>query len=60
MKCQGHMLHFVVKPCKHDTDLTVSARTVKLGTHTTNNKRKTPIGFSRSVVKGQSQMLNVV
>ena len=30
---QGHMLH-VVKPCKHDADWTVSARTVILDTHT--------------------------
>ena len=28
-------LHIVVKPCKHDTDWTIWARTVKLGTHTT-------------------------
>ena len=31
--------------CKHDTDWTVSARTVKLGTHTTYDKRTTPIDF---------------
>ena len=29
------MLDIVDKPCKHDTDLTVPARTVKPGTHTT-------------------------
>ena len=33
VKGQGHTLHIVVKPCKHDTDWTVSARTVKLGTY---------------------------
>ena len=35
---QGHMLHIVVKPCKNDTDC-ISARTVKLGTHNTYDKR---------------------
>ena len=42
---QGHTLHIVVKPCKHDTDLTVTARTVKLGTHTTFDKRMNAIDF---------------
>ena len=45
VKGQGHMLHIVVKPCNHDTDWTVSARTVKLDTRTTYHKRKTPIDF---------------
>ena len=49
VKCQGHMLVIVVKPCKHNTDWTVSAR-IKLGTHTTYNKRTTPIHFK---VRGQ-------
>ena len=44
-----------VKPCKHDTEGTVSARTVKLGTHTTYDKRTTPIPFK---VKGH--MLYIV
>ena len=44
-KGQGHMLNIVVKPCKHDTDWTASARTVKRGTHTSFNKRTTPIDF---------------
>ena len=35
----------VHKPCKHDTDWTVPARSVKLGTHTTYDKRMTPIDF---------------
>ena len=45
VKGQGHTLHIVVKPCNHDTDWTVSARTIKLDTHTTYHKRKTPIDF---------------
>ena len=35
----------VHKACKHDADCTVSARTVKFGTHTTYDKRTTPIDF---------------
>ena len=35
----------VHKDCKHDTDLTVSARTVKRGTRTTFDKRMNPIDF---------------
>ena len=46
-----------IKPCKHDTDGTVSFRTVKLGTHTTYDKKRTPITFK---VKGQGHMLNNV
>ena len=49
VKGQGHTLHIVVhivvKPCKHDTDFTVSARTVKLCTHTTYDKRTTSNNF---------------
>ena len=45
------MLYIV---CKHYIDWTVSARTVKLGTHTTSDKRMTPIAFK---VKGQCHML---
>ena len=45
VKGQCHTLHFVVKPYKHNTDWTVSAGTVKLSTHTTFDKRKTPIDF---------------
>ena len=44
-KGQGHTLQIVVKPCNHDTDWTVSARTIKLGTHISYDKRKTPIDF---------------
>ena len=39
------MLHIIVKPCKHDTDLTFPARTIKLCTHTTYDKRMNPIDF---------------
>ena len=35
----------VHKACRHDTDWTVWARTVKLGTHTTYDKRTNPIDF---------------
>ena len=35
----------VHKVCKHDTDWTIPARTVKLGTHTTYDKRTNPIDF---------------
>ena len=31
--------------CKHNRDRTVPARTVKLGTHTTYDKRMNPIDF---------------
>ena len=61
------MLYFDVKPCKHETEGTVSARTVQLGTHTTYDKRTTPIPFK---VKGrrplffkvmsQGHILNIV
>ena len=56
VKGQGHTLYSVVKLCKHDTDWTVSARTVKLDTHTTHDKRKTPIDF-QGRVKGQGHTL---
>ena len=45
VKGQGHMLYIVVKPCKHDTNWTISARTVNLGTHTTYDKMTTPVDF---------------
>ena len=45
VKGRGHTLHIVVKPCKHNTDWTVSAMTIKLGTHTSYDKRMTPIYF---------------
>ena len=48
VKGQGHTLHIVVKPCKQDTDWTVSAQTVKLGTHTVFR------------VKGQGHTLDIV
>ena len=31
---QGNTLDIAVKPCKQDEDITVSARSIKLGTHT--------------------------
>ena len=43
--CEGHTLYIVVKPCKHDTDFTIQAGTVKLGTQITYNKITTPIDF---------------
>ena len=50
--------------CKHDTDLTVSARTVKLGTHTSHDKRTTPIDFqgqgSKVKVTCYKLLLNLV
>ena len=45
----------VVKPCKHDTDWTVSARTIKLSTRTNCVKRMTPIHC-----QDQSHMLHIV
>ena len=39
------MLDIVVEPCKHDTDLTVVARTANIGTDTTYDKRTSPIYF---------------
>ena len=39
------MLNIVNNPCKQDKDGTVSARTVKLGTHTSYEIRTTPIAF---------------
>ena len=58
------MLHIVVKPCKHDTDWTVSARTVKLGTQITYDKRMTPIDFqghgSKVKVTRYTLLLNLV
>ena len=35
----------VHKACKHNTNWTVSARTIKLGTHTSYDKRSNPIDF---------------
>ena len=58
------LLNIVVKPCKHDTDWTVSARTVKLGTHTTYDKRTNPIDFqghgSKVKVTHCTLLLNLV
>ena len=39
------MLNIVVKPCKQDNDRIVWVRTVKLGTHSSYEKRTTPITF---------------
>ena len=44
----------LVKTCKHDTKWTVSAWTVKLGTHTPYDKRMTPIDF-----QGQGSKIKV-
>ena len=50
--------------CKHDTDWTVPARVVKLGTHTTYDKRMNPIDFqgkrSKVKVKRYTMLLNLV
>ena len=54
----------VRKACKHDRDWTVPARTVKLGTHTTYDKRTNPIDFqgqgSKVKVTSLTLMLNLV
>ena len=54
----------VYKACRHDTDRTVSARTVKLGTHITYDKRKNSIDFqghgSKVKVTGYTLLLNLV
>ena len=54
----------VHKACKHDTDRTISAMTVKLGTHITYDKRKNPIDFqghgSKVKVTGYTLLLNLV
>ena len=57
-------LHFNVKPCKHDTDWTVKASTVKRGTHTTYDKKMPPIDFqgqgSKVKVTRYTLLLNLV
>ena len=54
----------VHKACKHDTDWTVAARTLKLGTHTTYDKRTNPIDFqgqgSKVKVTSYTLLLNLV
>ena len=54
----------VHKACRHDTDRTISARTVKLGTHITYDKRKNPIDFqghgSKVKVTRYTLLLNLV
>ena len=54
----------VHKACKHHTDRTLSARTVKLGTHITYDKRKNPIDFqghgSKVKVTRYTLLLNLV
>ena len=61
---QGHKLHIVVKPCKHDTDWTISAMTIKFGTHTSYDKRTTLINFqgqgSKVEVTRYTLLLNLV
>ena len=44
---------FVNKACKHNTDWTVPARTVKLGVHNTYDKRTNPIDFQGHRTKGK-------
>ena len=60
VKGQGHTLDIVHKACRHDTDWTVWARTVKLGTHTTYDKRTNPIDFQGQGSKGQGHTLDIV
>ena len=54
----------VHKACRHDTDRTISARTVKLDTHITYDKRKNPIDFqghgSKVKVTSYTLLLNLV
>ena len=54
----------VHKACKHDTDWTVPARTVKLGTHTTYDSRTNLIDFqgqgSKVKVTRHTLLLNLV
>ena len=53
----------VHKACKHDTNWTVQARTVKLGTHTTYDKKTDPIDFqgqSKVKVTRYTLLLNLV
>ena len=52
------MLDYVVKPSKHDTDRIVWVRTLRLGTHTSHDKRTTPISFQSQ--GGQGHMLDIV
>ena len=51
---------FVHKACKHDIDQTVSARTVKLGTHITYDKGKNPIDFQGHGSKVKVTCYNIV
>ena len=64
VKGQGNMLYIVVKPCKHDTDWTVPARTIKLSTHTSYDKKTTPIDCqgqgSKVKVTHYTLLLNIV
>ena len=57
------MLDIVVKPFKHDTDLTIAARTAKIGIHTY-DKRMTTIDYqgqgSKVKVAGYTLLLNFV
>ena len=56
VRLSGHLsvCGSVRKACKHDRDRTVPARTVKLGTHTTYDKRTNPIDF-----RGQGSKVKV-
>ena len=58
VKVQGHTLHIVVKPCKHYTEGIVSAMFVKLGTHTTYDKRTSPIAFKVRCQRSRSNLVN--
>ena len=64
VKGQGHKLHIDVKPCKHDIDRTVSARTVSFGTYISYDKRTNPNGFqghgSKVKVTRYTLLINLV
>ena len=60
VKGQGHTLHIIVKPCKHDTDLTVSANPSNLVHINFLWQEDNTYWFSRSWVKGQGHKLNIV
>ena len=49
----------VCEVCKHDTSETMSARTIKLGTHTSYDKRVTHTVFQGQGSKVKIMMLNI-
>ena len=44
-RSRSHAKHCCLTKCKHDTHWTLQARTIKLGTHTSYDKRRTTINF---------------